>query len=94
MSPQSRIRRSLPLALRTGVTLTLASVAFAGGRVVPFVLKVYASAPGGRDLLSGRYPTALRQLREHGAGALERRQPESAPGGRLLEPRRNALVFQ
>lgn len=71
MSPQSRIRRSLPLALCTGVTLALSSAAFAGARVVPFVLKVYASAPGGRDLLSGRYPTALRQLREHGAGALD-----------------------
>ncbi len=71
MSPQNRIRRSLSLALCTGVTLATSPVTFAGGRTVPFVVKIYASAPGGAELLSGRYPSALRQLRKYGAGALD-----------------------
>jgi hypothetical protein len=71
MSPQNRMRRSLPLALCAGVTLAMSSVAFASGQTVPFVLKVYADAPGGPDLLSGHYPTALKQLREHGPDALD-----------------------
>ncbi len=71
MSPQSCKRRSLPLALCTAVTLAMSSVAFAGSHAAPFVLKVYASAPGGRDLLSGRYPIALHQLHEYGTGALD-----------------------
>jgi hypothetical protein len=40
MSPQNRMRRSLPLALCAGVTLAMSSVAFASGQTVPFVLKV------------------------------------------------------
>ncbi len=71
MSSQSRIRRSLPLALCTAATMAMSSVAFAGSHAAPFVLKVYASAPGGHDLLSGRYPIALHQLHEYGSGALD-----------------------
>ena len=67
MTPHSRKNRALPLALYAGFALASSAAALAGTRRHPFVLTAYGAGPGGRDLLAGRYPAALRQLRARGS---------------------------
>ena len=55
----------LPLALCAGLTLSMATAAFAAEQPHPFVLTAYPTAIGGHALLAGRYPAALQQLRAH-----------------------------
>lgn len=55
----------LPLALCAGLTLSMATAAFAAEQPHPFVLTAYPAAIGGHALLAGRYPAALQQLRGH-----------------------------
>ncbi len=65
MSPHRRNTLVLPLALCAGLTLSMATTAFAAEQTHPFVLTAYPTAIGGHALLAGRYPTALQQLRGH-----------------------------
>ena len=67
MTPHSRENRALPLALYAGFALASSAAALAGTQRHPFVLTAYGAGPGGRDLLAGRYPAALRQLRARGS---------------------------
>ncbi len=71
MSPSSRARHLLTLAVCTAVAATGSARAWAGNQTHPFVMTAYASAPGGHALLAQRYPAALQQLREYGTGALD-----------------------
>ncbi len=66
MRPHSRTHRALPLALYAGFALAGSAAALAGTQPHPFVLTAYGAGPGGRDLLAGRYPAALRRLRARG----------------------------
>ena len=63
MSPHTRNALVLPLALCAGLTLSMATPAFAAEQPHPFVLTAYPTVAGGHDLLAGRYPAALQQLR-------------------------------
>lgn len=61
MSPNRRNALALPLALCAGLTLSM--TAAAAEQPQPFVLTAYPTAEGGHELLAGRYPAALQQLR-------------------------------
>ncbi len=65
MSSHRRNTLVLPLALYAGLTLSMATTTFAAEQPHPFVLTAYPTAAGGHDLLAGRYPAALQQLRGH-----------------------------
>ena len=69
MTPHCRKHRALPLALYAGFALAGSAAARAGTQPHPFVLTAYGAGPGGRDLLAGRYPAALRRLRARGGAA-------------------------
>ena len=71
MTPHSRTLRALPLALYAAMSLASSTTAWADAQPQPFVLTAYGSAPGGEDLLRGRYPAAVQQLRVTGRSALE-----------------------
>jgi hypothetical protein len=53
------------------MSLASSTAAWADAQPQPFVLTAYGSAPGGEDLLRGRYPAAVQQLRIDGRTALE-----------------------
>ncbi len=69
MSSRRRNVQALPLALCAGLTLSMATAAFAAEQPHPFVLTAYPTAIGGHALLAGRYPVALQQLRGHTSAA-------------------------
>ena len=71
MTSHSRKLRVLSLALYAAMSLASTTAAWADSQPQPFVLTAYGSAPGGRDLLHGRYPAAIEQLRVDGTDTLE-----------------------
>lgn len=71
MTSHGRKLRTLPLALYAVMSLASSTAAWADAQPHPFVLTAYGSAPGGQDLLTGRYPAALQQLRASGHAPLD-----------------------
>jgi hypothetical protein len=67
MLPHCRTLSALSLALYAGLSLSAPGAARATTQYHPFVLTAYGTGPGGQDLLAGRYPAAVRQLRMHGS---------------------------
>jgi hypothetical protein len=71
MTSRSRKLHVLPLVLYAAMSLASTTSAWADAQPQPFVLTAYGSAPGGEDLLNGRYPAAVQQLRVNGSHALQ-----------------------